>query len=357
MGLLTKVGKAGDSLRSSCGPHWYLLKSWTSLRLGLATDESRQFQTHPRASPKLTHASRPVLQFNVIKQAGYVPSDIHPLGCSPGEERFVGSSVRSFGFFRQRQALVRSPRSQAWECDLGEGALRTEGASAGAEPLGAATHGPLRGTKHSFAEKCVPKRSLGTRSEHSTLNFQHSTFLLDSPMNPQHLWIAMRDDSPNHDAATGSENDPFDGSTSAKFDILMQRLAHLQDADPSHPGWHLHLAPAPIARWVCAAPAPRRFPTVRWAGIWAPAGGSPAPARRPPPCKSRNGRPSSPAPRPVPIRAGPSLAPSHPSRMCSLSILLSMAAGALCRADPRRRHSAPSHTWRCMASSAMPAAW
>ena len=53
----------------------------------------------------------------------------------------------------------------------------------------------------------------------------------------------MRTDAPHHEATAGTEDDPFDGSTAAKFDSLMQRLAHLQDADPSHPGWHLHLGP------------------------------------------------------------------------------------------------------------------
>ena len=168
MGLLTKVGNARDSLRSSCGPHWYLLKSWTSLRLGLATDESRQFQTHPRASPKLTHASRPVLQFNVIKEAGYVPSDIHPLGCYSGE---VGSSVRPFGFFRQRQALVRSPRSQACECDLGEGALRTEG-----RPR-VRSHWARPPTGHSAVRSTASQKSaFPSEAWERDPNTQHSTF-------------------------------------------------------------------------------------------------------------------------------------------------------------------------------------
>ena len=53
----------------------------------------------------------------------------------------------------------------------------------------------------------------------------------------------MRDDSPNHDTAAGTETDPFDGRTPDKFDALMQRLARMQEADPSHPGWHIHLGP------------------------------------------------------------------------------------------------------------------
>ena len=53
----------------------------------------------------------------------------------------------------------------------------------------------------------------------------------------------MRNDSPNHNAAAGTESDPFDGSTPGKFDGLMQRLARIQEADPAHPGWHIHLGP------------------------------------------------------------------------------------------------------------------
>ena len=77
-------------------------------------------------------------------------------------------------------------------------------------------------------------------SQLSTLNTQPS---LDIPMNPHHVWIAMRDEAPDHDPATGTESHPFDGGTPAKFDAIMQRLAHLQEADPSHSGWHIHLGP------------------------------------------------------------------------------------------------------------------
>ena len=173
MGLLTKVGKAGDSLRSSCGPHWYLLKSWTSLRLGLATDESRQFQTHPRGSPKLAHASRSVLQFNVIKQAGYVPSDIHPLGCSPGE---VGSSVRRFvgsDFFAKDKpsygALVPKLANAIW--------AKVHFARRGVRGCGAIGRGHPRATPRHEAQlrrKVRSQAKLG--NEIRTLNTQHSTF-------------------------------------------------------------------------------------------------------------------------------------------------------------------------------------